>query len=174
MAFLLGILFVWSFYIPETVLSLVALVTITFAYYEFEIKRRPYVSVTLFPKDLSEGPNKYQLFINMKNVGSTPGYVNVTKADLNIGLEKFSAPVKTIALLEPGSEGKEFDIGYLTEKLLSNIGEVGDKSEFITVDLEIEFKDIQSNKYQYKSIYKYNVMQKNGKIAMVILKEETT
>jgi hypothetical protein len=75
--------------------------------------------------------------------------------------------------VEPGAEGKEFDIGYLTEELFSKLSDISEKSEYITVDLEIRFRDIQSKNYQYKSVYKYNMKKKHGKLLPVILKEET-
>ena len=169
--FLLGIMTVWAFFIPDIVLALVALASFAFAYYEFVYKIRPYITLDLIQKDV-EGDSRKQFFCVFKNVGGSPGYVHFTKARLLIGNDEHITPVKTTTLLYPG-DSREFDIGYLDSERMSVINnKVGEKNS-VVFEISMEFKGINERDYKYQSNYMYQVKKVSDKLKIVILKEES-
>lgn len=173
-AFLFGILTTLAFFVPDSVLAFVALVSLAFAYYEFVFKRRPFVSMELAAKKLEGGQFLYQLFSVFKNVGSAPGNVRFNRAELHIGNQVFPTPANTVCLLQPGEAGRMIDVGFLTQEVFDSINNDLDTPHTVKIVVEIEFKSFSSDQYTYKSNYQYQIKKSGAQLQLVIISEETT
>lgn len=146
--------------------------TLFIAYKELILKRRPFIDIEIQKAENSDKEKKGWLFFALlKNKGTYPGIVRVSKTIMKIGDEEYLSEIKNEFVLSPGEEKKSALIGSIYESGIKRVLGHEYMSNRVELVVEIDSRGISEKKMKYKSKFNYEVNVKNKEPLIVLISE---
>ncbi len=128
------------------------------AYWEFILKRRPFVVPELSYEIVGEGENEKWFFSAiLVNKGTYSGIAKITKAVLKIGDEEHPTIFNPEVVLVPQEKQHLAPIGHINSSGLKKVRGHEYRNNRVEISLEIQSKVISARKYNYKTAYDFFV-----------------
>lgn len=159
--------------LPSWFNAVFTLFVLIFAYKELILKRRPFIDIEI---QVALNPDKtkggWLFFALLKNKGTYPGIVRVTKTLMKIGDEEYPDKVNNEFILSPEEEKKSALIGSIYKNGVDKI--IGHKyrSNRVEISIEITSRAIGEKKMKYKSEFVYEVNVVGEKPDIILLSEK--
>ncbi len=154
----------------QLILVFLAIMSVSFAYNEVILKRRPYVLPELAAEQNEKG--EWHFIVALVNKGEKPGIAHISKAILKVGDDKYPTLFDLNTVLAPNERVKLFPIGHINQFGIENIKQAKFSSNTVEIYLEIESKAIGDKEFKYKTTEEYFVDVTGDKPFVRLLKED--